>query len=178
VLDNPAKFGLLELVSTKIAQEWFGAAFPAMCDDGYGNCGCDRDSMHKMLAAYDVIDPDDVPHAGVSDAQVFDLLEFSYEKIALPLQGNWHDYMRHYHYDYDQEKGRAEFQAEVNRIFERRGVAYELRGGEVTRLAAATFHEALSAAAFRTGDQELDEMLEDARLTNSYTEMPRCAVNR
>lgn len=38
-----------------------------------------------------------------------------------------------------------------------------LRDGEVTRLAAATFHETLSSAAFKTGDAELDGMLQDAR---------------
>lgn len=128
VLDEATKFGLLELVSTKIGQEWFGEAFPEMCDDGYGNSGCDRQSLRKMLAAYSVIDPDDVPHADVSDAQLFDLLEFSYEKVALPLEGSWHDYMRHHHYDYDQPKGRVQFQEEVNEIFERNGMAYELKG--------------------------------------------------
>src|ERR1700730_5409982 len=99
-LDQATRFGLMELISSKIAAHWFGEAFPEMCGDGYGNSGCDRHSMEKMLAAYAVIDPDDVAHAEVTDVQVFDLLEFSYEKIALPLQGGWHDYMRHHHYDY------------------------------------------------------------------------------
>lgn len=71
--------------------------------------------------------------------------------------------MRHHHYDYEQEKGRAQFREDVNRIFERNGIALELRDGEVTRMAAATFHETLSAAAFKTGDADLDGMLEDAR---------------
>jgi len=64
------------------------------------------------------------------------------------------------HYE---EKGRAEFQAEVNRIFERNGIAFELVDGEVKRLGPAGFHEALGTAIFKTGDGPLDEMLEDAR---------------
>jgi hypothetical protein len=33
-LDDATRLGLLSLVSTKIEQGWFGAAFPEMCDDG------------------------------------------------------------------------------------------------------------------------------------------------
>lgn len=162
-LDDTTRLGLIELVSTKIQLGWFGESFPDMCTDGYGNAGCDVDSMRKMLGAYSVIDPADRDSRGASDPQVFDLLEFSYEKIAFPIEGQWHDYMRHSHYTYDQDKGRAEFQAEVNRIFERNGIVFELVDGEVRRLGPAGFHEALGTAVFKTGDGPLDQMLEDAR---------------
>jgi hypothetical protein len=162
-LDDTTRLGLLELVSTKIQQGWFGESFPHMCDDGYGNAGCDVERMRKMLGAYSVIDPMDRDSRDSSDPQVFDLLEFSYEKISFPIEGDWHSYMRHNHYSYDQDKGRSEFQADVNRILERNGIAFELIDGEVKRLAPAGFHEALGTATFKTGDGPLDEMLEDAR---------------
>jgi len=162
-LDDATKLGLLELVSAKIQQNWFGESFPYMCDDGYGNAGCDVDSMRKMLGAYSIIDPTNRESRDASDPEIFDVLEFSYEKISFPIEGDWHSYMRHNHYSYDQEKGRAEFQADVNRILERNGIAFELVDGEVKRLGPAGFHEALGTATFNTGDGLLDEMLEDAR---------------
>jgi hypothetical protein len=162
-LDDTTRLGLLELVSTKIQQGWFGESFPHMCDDGFGNAGCDVDSMRKMLGAYSVIDPTSRDSRDASDPEIFDLLEFSYEKISFPVEGDWHSYMRHNHYSYDQEKGRAEFQADVNRILERNGIAFELVDGEVKRLGPAGFHEALGTATFKTGDGPLDDMLEDAR---------------
>jgi hypothetical protein len=148
-LDDTTRLGLLELVSTKIQQGWFGEAFPVMCDDGFGNAGCDADSMRKMLGAYSVIDPTSRDSRDASDPEVFDLLEFSYEKISFPIEGDWHSYMRHSHYSYDQEKGRAEFQADVNRILERNGIAFDLVDGEVKRLGPAGFHEALGTSVDR-----------------------------
>src|SRR5256885_17056502 len=81
-LDETSRLGLLELVSGKVQQGWFGEAFPSMCDDGYGNAGCDVDSMRKMLGAYSVIDPGSRESRDASDPEIFDLLEFSYEKIS------------------------------------------------------------------------------------------------
>jgi hypothetical protein len=42
-------------------------------------------------------------------------------------------------------------------------MAFELRDGEILRIAPAALQEALATAVFRTGDAHLDEMLEDAR---------------
>lgn len=42
-------------------------------------------------------------------------------------------------------------------------MAFELKDGEVTRMAPAVLHESLSEATFHTGDSQLDELLEAAR---------------
>jgi hypothetical protein len=162
-LDDPTKMGLMALVAALMAKGWFGEAFPEMCTDGYGNCGCDQQALWTMMGAYGVVRPDVRREDAATDAEVFDLLEFSYEKMALPIEGDFHSYMRHNHYAYDQAAGRAQFQEEVNRLFERNGIAFELKDGEVSRIGAATFHETLAAAAFKTGDADLDAMLEEAR---------------
>lgn len=75
----------------------------------------------------------------------------------------YHSYMSHSHYSYDRDSGRAKFTQDVNRMFERNGMAFELKDGEVVRLAPAVLHEALAESAFRTGDSALDEMLESSR---------------
>lgn len=91
------------------------------------------------------------------------LIEFSYEVIAQPDEGSYHSYFSHSHYSYDQEAGRHKFAEDVNRLFERNGIAFELKDGEIIRLAPAALQEALANTVFRTGDAHLDEMLEDAR---------------
>src|SRR5688500_9926334 len=78
-----------------------------------------------------------------SDDVFVDLLEFSYESIGEPNAYEYHSYFRHEHYSFNQGKGREVYTQEVNRIFERCGIAYELREGEITRLAPAILHEAL-----------------------------------
>jgi hypothetical protein len=51
----------------------------------------------------------------------------------------------------------------VNRMFERNGMAFELKDGEVVRIAPAVLHEDLAVSVFRTGDATRDELLEASR---------------
>jgi len=71
--------------------------------------------------------------------------------------------MSHSHYSYDQEAGRSKFASDVNRIFERKGIAFELQAGEIVRVAPTVLHEAFAQAVFRTNDAALDELLEVSR---------------
>jgi len=64
---------------------------------------------------------------------------------------------------YDQDAGRAQFAAEVNRLFERNGIAYQLHEGQVERLVPTVLQEVLVQAVFNTGDTTLDELLQAAR---------------
>jgi hypothetical protein len=121
--------------------------------------------MRAKMATYDVVWPDDWRHRDEvpTDGQIFDLTEFSYEFIAEPHITSNHDWFTHYHYRYDQDKGRAKFEVEINRIFEYHGIAFELKSGEVKRIAFTGLQEVLAQTVFNTGDATLDELLEDAR---------------
>ena len=109
--------------------------------------------------------PDEWPRAGhnPADGEVFDLIEFSYEHIAEPCAGSNHSYLGHTHYSYNQAAGRTKFEEEVNRTFERNGMAFELQQGQVTRMGPTGLQEALAETVFHTEDNTLDELLEDAR---------------
>ena len=122
-----------------------------------GNAGCDLTALKAMMKTFHVVWPDGrnddlTPY---SDGQIFDLLEFSYEHIALPEEGSWHSYWNHSHYSYDVNAGRSKFEQEINRIFERNGIAYSLQGGEVVRIAPAFLDVSLSETLFQTGDSVL-----------------------
>ena len=95
---------------------------------------------------------------------ILDLIEFCWRCIGKPERRSYHDYFRHHHLTYDIDAGRAEFAEAINRIFRRGGLAYELTAdGRIERLAPPVLREALSSAVFRTGDRELDRLLETAR---------------
>jgi len=120
--------------------------------------------LGRTMKGYGVIWPHDVDRDNPPmDGQIFDLLEFSYEVIAEAKDPSYHSYMSHSHYNYDRESGRLKFTQDVNRMFERNGMALEMKDGEVVRLAPAVLQEALASSTFRTGDPTLDEMLETSR---------------
>ena len=166
-LDVDLTKGLLTVINAKIDENLFGEAFSDECPDG-GNrsIGCDLEKLKAGLAAYRVIWPRHWPDEGgnwPSDPQVFDLIEFLYEHAGLPKPYDFHSFFGHSHLGYDAAEGRAKFEQDINRFFERNGLAFELRNGEVTRMASTGLQEALAGAVFVTGDSELDRLLETAR---------------
>jgi len=164
-LDDTTRRGLLALVSARIDEEWLGLSYPFQCQDGYGNAGTDVQKLRQMVEAYGVLWPehDQDEQSPPTDGQVFDLIEFMYEFVAEPTERGNHSYWGHTHYTYDRGAGRQKFQEDVNRIFERNGIAFELRDGEVVRIGPVELHESLAKATFNTGDSILDELLGSAR---------------
>ncbi len=72
---------------------------------------------------------------------ILDFIEFCYRSIAKPIQGAYHSFFCHHHLSFDFEAGRDAFRGDVNRIFTRNGVAYEL---ENTARSFAYCHQYLS----------------------------------
>lgn len=165
-LNRDAARALLALVKARIEENWLGEQFPSECQDGGHNIGCDEEKLKNALAGYKVIWPEDWPaHEDrvPDDPQIFDLLEFSYEHIALPKEYGFHSYFSHNHYTYDPDAGREKFATDVNRLFQRQGLAFEMKDGEIIRMAPTGLQEALATTIFRTGEAELDRLLETAR---------------
>ncbi len=164
-LDETTRNALLTLVSARIEGEWFGLTFPDKCHDGYPYAGTDFTMLRETMKGYGVLWPGEIDRANPpDDGRIFDLIEFSYEFIAEAKDPSYHSFMSHSHYSYDRETGRQKFTNDINRMFERNGMAFELKNGEVTRIAPAVLHESLAEAVFHTGDDVLDGLLESARL--------------
>jgi hypothetical protein len=166
-LNSDVRSALLAFMNSRIEEHWFGCSFPEPCGDGYPNAGYSEHKLRENMRAFDVIWPpsysgfSEVPNP--SDGQVFDLIEYAYEHVALPIEGSFHSYMQHTHYSYDKEKGRVKFAEDINRIFERNGLSFTLNDGEVERFAAGPIQEELAEAVFKTGDPILDEILDASR---------------
>lgn len=164
-LDDVTRDALLNNIRARMDEEWFGLAFPDKCRDGYAYAGTDYDKLRAAMDGYGLwwpsqqIDPDSSP----SDGQVFDVVEFAYEHLAEALNPQFHSYMSHSHYTYDKESGQEKFASDVNRIFERNGRAFELTHGEINRIAPVFLDDILAKTLFRTGDVQLDMLLETSR---------------
>jgi hypothetical protein len=162
-IDQAVRGGIIGLLRKRANDGSFGLEYPEQCPDGRGPTGTDIQALRDALAAHRLFNF--VDHAPPpSTFEVLDLIEFGYAKIAEPRRRDFHDFFGHYHLDFAQAEGRAAFCVEINRIFERNSVAFELGdSGQVERIAPETLREALAEAVFRTGDSILDELLERAR---------------
>lgn len=160
-LDITARNALLTLLRARMDEEWFGLRFPEKCRDGHAHAGTDFSKMRATMDGYGLLWPRELfdPNSLPTDGQIFDLLEFSYEHVAEALNPDFHSYWSHSHYTYDQEQGQAKFATDINRIFERNGIAFEFVDGEVRRLIPGPLHEELARSIVQTGDGPLDQML-------------------
>ena len=165
VIDGRVWGGLYSLIQTRIDDGSFGYRFPEQCPDGQGPCGCDAGAFRRVMEA-------EIPNIGwpLSPSNtpdtftILDLLEFCAVAVGRPVEGLYHSYWRHSHLSWDRPSGLTRFVSDVNLLFRRNGVAYELTSeGQVTRRFTGPVSETLSQVLFRTGDNETDKLLEDAR---------------
>jgi len=165
LIDQRLWAGLYSLIQTGIGNGSFGLRFPEQCPDGNGPCGCDLLAFRQVLGAEVPwiewpLSPNVVPDTPV----ILDLLEFCASAVGEPIQEDYHSYFRHHHLSWDREAGLARFMADVNLLFRRNAIAYELTAtGEVRRLLPQTIANTIGSALFHTGDAETDRLLEVAR---------------
>ena len=99
-----------------------------------------------------------------STLDTLDLIEFCWKNVGNPIESNYHSFFQHNHLKFDIEAGRSEFQADVNTIFRRNGIAYELTElGRIERLVPTAFRDMLRQRDLNTGDVELDRLLDAAQ---------------
>lgn len=162
-LDDTVRRGIVGLLRTRANDGSFGLEYPEQCPDGRGPTGTNTDALRDALAVhrlFNFMDGRDLP----STFEALDIIEFAHERIAEPRQGDFHGFFGHYHLGFAQAEGRAAFREEINRIFERNGIAFQLmETGQIQRIAPEGLRETLGQAVFQTGDNVLDQLLERAR---------------
>ncbi len=164
-IDERAWHGLHSLIAIRIGDGSFGFRFPEQCADGNGPCGCDEQAFRRVLEA-EVPSAEWPPslHTVPATPVVLDLLEFCVRAVGQPIQGSYHSFFRHYHLSWHRQAGQQQFIGEVNLLFSRNALAYEIDAtGEARRLLPQPLAEALALTLFNTGDGETDRLLEAAR---------------
>jgi len=166
VVESRLWAGLVSLIHTRVDDGSFGFRFPAACsDEGRMAYGVDQRAFANMLEAEVPwiewpLHRETVPETPV----VLDLLEFCALAVGQPIAGSYHSFFQHTHLSWDRPAGLARFVAEVNRLFSRNGLAFEINAeGKARRLLPAHVGQTLATANFCTGDAEADALLEDAR---------------
>lgn len=167
---------LAAIITTRLNTGALGYRFPSICPDGNAVVDVDVRALADVLRAeipgldwplqttrFNDDSFESEPWAP-DTLQVLDLLEFVHKSVAKPLQGSYHDYFKHHHLTFDVDAGQSEFRDDVNRIFARNGLAYEFtRSGQIQRTLPPVLDESLRNTTFRTGDHQLDVMLEECR---------------
>ena len=183
-ISSEAWGGIVSLIDTLTKNGAFGLAFPDICQNRGITFGTNEQSM--TLAArseipdlvkwesrssgwggYDEekelfrVDYWPLKHSQKPDTYtILDLIQFCYHRVAKPIQNHWDSYCKHHHLTFDQESGQDIFHQDINRIFSRNGLAYEIQeNGQIIRIPPSILGNLFQKANFKTGDSELDLML-------------------
>lgn len=155
--------GLWAIINTRLQNGSFGNAFPDQCPDGRGVVGHDPGLLEATAQGHGIvwpINPDELPDT----LDVMDLLEFCDDNVAKPVEAGYHSFFGHSHLSFDVDEGQAAFRKDLNTMLARNGIAFEMNDdGIMVRLGPGELIEDLRSATFKTGDDQLDEFLEDAR---------------
>lgn len=157
--------GIVALITSRLSDASFGYSFPLECPDGLGIYSCNDNSFMSALAA-EILEislpliSSQVPPT----LPILDLIEFCHRHVAKPIQKEYHQFFTHHHLRFEPQEGQEQFRKDINRIFSRNGLAYELQdNGQIVRLAPEVLRQSLSSARFWTDDRDLDSLLESAR---------------
>ena len=169
-IDKVAWAGILSLIQIGIDDGSLAYGFPSHCPDGNAIDGTNERAfsaragaeIHDLASEYPdswVPPSDSLP----STLAILDFIEFIARNIAEPTQVRWHDFHSHYHLELDKEAGLEKFVEDINRIFSRNGLAYELgENGTIERTVPAPMADLVKRTGFRTGDNDLDDLLDTA----------------
>ena len=163
--------GIASRIQGRVDDGSFGQTFPEGCPDNLQLC-CGT-SIQRFEAAM----RSEIPVLATERvlwkllaidappmATIFDIIEFSWTSVGKPLQGRYHGFFGHHHLTFDKEAGQRDFRDDVNRIFRRNGLAFELtESGRIERIPPGIVGDVLHRVSFSTGDAELDELLASAR---------------
>lgn len=182
--------GLAAIIDSYIAGNYLSEDFPEQCPDGLGVYACDKTLLNDKLKA--LIPGIEIPirrkdefansewgtptrTATIVDTySTLDLIEFCYSHISDPVQkGKLHTFFNHHHLSFNESgNGKTNFRSEINKLFERNGIAYFLsEGGKISRVMAKEFQQILKHT-FSTTDSTLNDLLAEA--TESIL-LPRAA---
>ena len=158
--------GIVAEIRTRVDDGSFGARYPLICPDGNEYCGTNEQSFWDAMVAEIpdltegqlVLLEDDPPSLLV----VMDMIEFCWNSVGKPERLDFHKFQRHHHLRFDEEAGKNEFRENINLMFQRNQIAYELTAeGKIERLLQPEVSEIVHAR-YRTSDSELNRMLETA----------------
>lgn len=166
-LTTKAWSGIAAAIRKRVNDGSFGATYPDMCIDGRGPVGTDERSfwgamegeIPELIEVQNILFEPESPPLLV----VMDMIEFCWKTVGKPIVRDHHSYFGHDHLRFDIEVGRYEFQDQINLIFQRNQLAYELtEQGNIQRILEPDISQVVHMR-YQTKDATLNELLESAR---------------
>lgn len=164
-LPDKTRESLLALVGARISDGSLAEEFPKVCSD-YGYPYTTDEDAFASRACGEVQGLEWPPRRNLdaADAVVFDLLEYVGEYVQLPVKRDYHSYLRHYSLRFRKAPGRAAFRESVNRLLASGGTTFEMDASlQIIRTGTVEVQEALDLLRPDTGDEELDDLIHEAR---------------
>jgi hypothetical protein len=159
--------GLQSLFETKVQANWLANEFPEHCADGNGVSGTEVVALWNNVGALlPQLRKDDWGSLSPTqtDEVLFDLIEYAANRVAKPIQGKWHEYMKHHELTFDEKAGRKAFRKDVNNILHRGGTMYELTSEmQIVRTGTPAVQQVMEHLTPASGDEELDGLLHHAK---------------
>lgn len=95
---------------------------------------------------------------------MLDVLDFVGQRVALPIEKSWYSFFQHHELSFDVQKGQDAFRADVEEIFARMGLAYQIDPRMIVRrLGPPEARETIADLDPDSGDVTLNELIRDAR---------------
>jgi hypothetical protein len=157
--------GIVALATRRFDDGSLARDFPEYCPNGLWIIRASQSAIYNLLSGL-VPELGGWPRANSRPRTpvALDLIDFVAQHVAKPVPVDYHEYYDHWHLEFDEEAGRAEFRSEVDQVFARNGIAFEIGpDNQVRRLGPPIVGASLRAAVFATGDGETDTLLEAAR---------------
>ena len=172
-IDRSIWDGILSLINSRISDASLAYGFPSSCPDGNAIVGTNENDLWTRVrleipqlyekGSHDFPRSPDTTDFLPPTPAILDLIEFIARYIAEPNQIDYHRFYRHHHLEFDREIGFQKFIEEINRIFSRNGLAYELKDvegtGTIERLIPALMTDLIKRSDFASGNSELDNLL-------------------
>lgn len=183
VIDQDVWAAILSILGARISDGSLGLGFPLVCPDGSAVCGTDEIALWDRAVA-EIPRLRNSPEEGRASRQpwrsrddsripwrpdrgdppptdaILDLCVLFARNVGGPEAVSHHSYYRHDHLRYDREAGLIGFAEDLNRLFARAGLAFEMEAdGSVRRLLPAPLRSAIAETEFATGDPATDDLL-------------------
>ena len=185
--------GIVAQIQAQVAIGSLAQRYPELCPDG----ALPFSANEKMLAAAlqaeipaacwpletMKLSADKFTHDSYAPetSVALDIVEFFHKSISKAIQGSYHSFFKHYHLTFDSEAGKREFRESINIIFQRNGIAFELKdSGIIERIFNPVLGEELQSTTFQTEDETLNRMLEESRtkILNPRADIRKEALER
>ncbi len=155
--------GIVALVNRRFEDGSLARDFPEYCEDGPWVISASQPDIYNLLTSL-IPALGGWPQAGSRPRTTvaLDLIDFVAQRVAEPVRypGSYHKFFDHNHLNFDDKAGRAKFRSEIDQVFARNGIAFEIGpDNRVRRLGPPVIRESLRAAIFATGDKEADALL-------------------